>query len=178
MQYLIFVVLVFLYGETVYADETVDVIAIANEVEEILTCQKFPENRYGDASLQLNLLVESGAVTPVKQNPKYHFRVVDNELSLFGIKPIYLGHVHGDFIGTFARFAEDISVVADAIKAKGVILDKQQSSAEASVYLGKQLSRWRLIVLTIPAKFADGCNPSVPYSAEASTLVQCVYQGP
>lgn len=149
----------------------------ADVLERMLTCQYYPDGEYGDALLQIDRLVKQGLVQPVKQMPRYHYQVV-GDLKLFGFKPLYVGHTHGDFIGTFARFSETAEMLAKKIVATGVELTERSSSTGVISYIAPKKGRWQLIVMTVPKEYAGLDNPSVPYSEKDSTLVQCVYQGP
>jgi hypothetical protein len=148
-----------------------------DDLERILTCQYYPDGEYGDALLQIDRFVKQGLVRSVKQMPRYHYQVV-GELELFGFKPLYVGHTHGDFIGTFARFSETAETLVKKIEATGVELIERSSSTGVIGYMAPKRGRWQLIVMTVPKEYAGQDNPSVPYSERDSTLVQCVYQGP
>lgn len=167
-----FVVLILLSSQFSCAEQ----MSNTSELEQILTCQYFAKDEYGDAALFIDQLKRQGIVKPLKQMPRYHFEVV-GDLKLFGLKPIYLGHAHGDFRGTFARFSEDIEIVIKNLKTNDIELKKHNSDS-ITAYIGSKNDRYQLIITTVPKKYAEKNNPSVPYSNKDTTLVQCVYQGP
>ncbi|MCU7890388.1 MAG: hypothetical protein KZQ78_01760 [Candidatus Thiodiazotropha sp. (ex Ustalcina ferruginea)] len=164
-------------GCTSVAGTQADQPQIVRDFEQMVTCQYFAANKYGEAITQINQLKQQGIVKPVKRSRGFQYHVV-SELDLFGLKPVYIGHVHGLYIGPFARFEEDVETLVEKITDRGTKLVRVDSESDLSLYVGEKKGYWHLLLFTLSKKFLFHENPSIPFSAVDTTVVQCVYQGP
>ncbi|PVV10479.1 MAG: hypothetical protein B6D77_08480 [gamma proteobacterium symbiont of Ctena orbiculata] len=147
------------------------------EMEQFITCNFFEMNKSGEAFKQIEEFKQQGLVEPIRNTRGFQFRVV-GELDLLGLQPAYIGHVHGEHIGPFARFDEDYKAVVSSIEARDIKLVKQVSKSGHILYLGEKQGYWRLIVIPIPLDILQQERSPLPSSSVDSTLVQCIYQGP
>ncbi|MEW8232808.1 MAG: hypothetical protein AB2745_20980 [Candidatus Thiodiazotropha endolucinida] len=171
------IVILFLNGCTIVKNNQSNQTLAMKEMELFITCNFFEMTKSGEAIKQIEELKRQGLVEPIRNTRGFQFRVV-GELNLLGLQPVYIGHVHGEHIGPFARFDVDLKTVVSSIKTRGAKLVKHVSNSGQILYLGERQGYWRLIVVPISRDLLQQeCSP-LPYSSVDTTLVQCIYQGP